>query len=224
MSRERACRRYASYWLLPVPAPTEAVRPVPPAGMTDYCQVPPYVIQNIPPNVLILLDISRSMLYFSYYDGYQTPDHVGRQPVRQPGCSLHGVQLVGASRIPQVLRLLRPRTSSTSTRNVFTPRRPEDGSASGQRMERRLPELVVDAPDRRHAEGPDGRATQREQDRRRNCRAIPSRASSGVSPRPKRPRTPLHYYRDRMSFSSSLRGTRAPRSSTYATQNTDTRQ
>jgi type IV pilus assembly protein PilY1 len=46
------------------------------AGMTDYCQVPPYVIQNIPPNVLILLDISRSMLYFSYYDGYQTPDNV----------------------------------------------------------------------------------------------------------------------------------------------------
>ncbi len=45
------------------------------AGMTDYCQVPPYVIQNIPPNVLILLDISRSMLYFAYYDGYQTPDN-----------------------------------------------------------------------------------------------------------------------------------------------------
>jgi type IV pilus assembly protein PilY1 len=44
------------------------------AGMTDYCQVPPYVIQNIPPNVLILLDISRSMLYFAYYDGYQTPE------------------------------------------------------------------------------------------------------------------------------------------------------
>ena len=43
------------------------------AGMTDYCQVPPYVIQNIPPNVLILLDISGSMLNLAYRDGYQTP-------------------------------------------------------------------------------------------------------------------------------------------------------
>jgi type IV pilus assembly protein PilY1 len=43
------------------------------AGMTDYCQVPPYVIQNIPPNVLILFDISGSMLNNAYSDGYQTP-------------------------------------------------------------------------------------------------------------------------------------------------------
>lgn len=43
------------------------------AGMTDYCQVPPYVVQNIPPNVLILLDISGSMMNNAYYDGYQTP-------------------------------------------------------------------------------------------------------------------------------------------------------
>ncbi|MDD5761884.1 MAG: hypothetical protein PHP88_05165 [bacterium] len=46
------------------------------AVMNDYCQVPPYVIQNIPPNVLILLDISGSMLNFAYHDGYQTPDNV----------------------------------------------------------------------------------------------------------------------------------------------------
>lgn len=45
------------------------------AGMTDYCQVPPYVVQNIQPNVLILLDVSRSMQYFAYYDGYNTPDN-----------------------------------------------------------------------------------------------------------------------------------------------------
>ena len=43
------------------------------AGMTDYCQIPPYVIQNIPPNVLILLDISGSMMNNAYYDGYRTP-------------------------------------------------------------------------------------------------------------------------------------------------------
>ncbi|MBE0605217.1 MAG: hypothetical protein IH610_02890 [Deltaproteobacteria bacterium] len=42
------------------------------AGMTDYCQIPPYVVQNVPPNVLILFDISGSMLNFAYRDGYQT--------------------------------------------------------------------------------------------------------------------------------------------------------
>ncbi|HEY3489787.1 MAG TPA: hypothetical protein VGK27_06670 [Candidatus Deferrimicrobiaceae bacterium] len=36
------------------------------AGMTDYCQVPPYVIQNVPPNVMILQDISGSMLNHAY--------------------------------------------------------------------------------------------------------------------------------------------------------------
>lgn len=45
------------------------------AGMYDYCQVPPYVIQNTPPNVLILLDISGSMLNFAYPDGFQTPEN-----------------------------------------------------------------------------------------------------------------------------------------------------
>ncbi len=44
------------------------------AAMTDYCQVPPYVIQNLPPNVLIVLDISGSMMNFAYYDGFNTPD------------------------------------------------------------------------------------------------------------------------------------------------------
>ena len=43
------------------------------AAMSDYCQVPPYVVQNIPPNVLILFDVSGSMLNFAYSDGYQTP-------------------------------------------------------------------------------------------------------------------------------------------------------
>jgi len=74
MSGERACRWLRILLLVAVLFPAahggSAL-----AGMTDYCQVPPYVIQNIPPNVLILLDISRSMLYFAYYDGYQTPDN-----------------------------------------------------------------------------------------------------------------------------------------------------
>jgi type IV pilus assembly protein PilY1 len=46
------------------------------ASMVDYCQVPPYVIQNVPPNVMIILDTSRSMLYFAYRDDMGTPDNV----------------------------------------------------------------------------------------------------------------------------------------------------
>ncbi len=38
------------------------------AAMTDYCQVPPYVVQNIPPNIVLLLDQSYSMMEFAYFD------------------------------------------------------------------------------------------------------------------------------------------------------------
>lgn len=38
------------------------------AVMEDYCQVPPYVIQNVPPNVMIVLDNSGSMFNFAYVD------------------------------------------------------------------------------------------------------------------------------------------------------------
>ena len=37
-------------------------RQVDAAVMEDYCVVPPYVIQNVPPNVMIILDNSGSML------------------------------------------------------------------------------------------------------------------------------------------------------------------
>ena len=38
------------------------------AGMEDYCQVPPYVVQNIPPNIVLLLDLSASMMEFASFD------------------------------------------------------------------------------------------------------------------------------------------------------------
>ncbi|NWF51734.1 MAG: hypothetical protein HXY47_01455 [Nitrospirae bacterium] len=37
-------------------------------AMTDYCLVPPYVIQNVPPNVMLVVDNSGSMFAFAYYD------------------------------------------------------------------------------------------------------------------------------------------------------------
>ncbi|MBI5575451.1 MAG: hypothetical protein HY896_03725 [Deltaproteobacteria bacterium] len=38
--------------------------------MTDYCIVPPYVIQNVQPNVMIVVDTSGSMFNMAYYDGF----------------------------------------------------------------------------------------------------------------------------------------------------------
>src|SRR4030042_2375192 len=47
------------------------------AAMIDYCIVPPYVIQDVAPNVMIVLDNSGSMLTFAYYDGFTTPTDNG---------------------------------------------------------------------------------------------------------------------------------------------------
>jgi len=43
------------------------------AEMNDYCVVPPYVVQNIQPNVMLVVDTSGSMFNFAYTDGFQTP-------------------------------------------------------------------------------------------------------------------------------------------------------
>ena len=42
------------------------------AVMEDYCVVPPYVIQNVPPNIMIIVDNSGSMFRFAYSDGFNT--------------------------------------------------------------------------------------------------------------------------------------------------------
>jgi type IV pilus assembly protein PilY1 len=41
--------------------------------MTDYCQIPPYVVQNVPSNIMIIVDNSGSMFNFAYSDGFETP-------------------------------------------------------------------------------------------------------------------------------------------------------
>lgn len=42
------------------------------ATMNDYCQVPPYVVQNVPSNIMIIVDNSGSMFNFAYSDGFNT--------------------------------------------------------------------------------------------------------------------------------------------------------
>jgi type IV pilus assembly protein PilY1 len=43
-----------------------------PAAMNDYCVVPPYVVQNIAPNVMLVVDMSGSMFNMAYSDGFET--------------------------------------------------------------------------------------------------------------------------------------------------------
>lgn len=42
------------------------------ATNADYCQVPPYVIQNVPASIMIVVDNSGSMFNFAYSDGFET--------------------------------------------------------------------------------------------------------------------------------------------------------
>lgn len=42
------------------------------AVMEDYCQIPPYVIQNVAPNIMLVVDNSGSMFNFAYFDGFGT--------------------------------------------------------------------------------------------------------------------------------------------------------
>lgn len=42
------------------------------ATNADYCQVPPYVVQNVPANIMIIVDNSGSMFNFAYPDGFST--------------------------------------------------------------------------------------------------------------------------------------------------------
>ena len=42
------------------------------ATNADYCQVPPYVVQNVPSNIMIIVDTSGSMFNLAYSDGFET--------------------------------------------------------------------------------------------------------------------------------------------------------
>ena len=68
------------------------------ATMGDYCQVPPYVIQNVPPNVMLMIDISGSMFNFAYFDGFYTTA-TGDDNL----CDIHRER--GAAAKPRICRL-----------------------------------------------------------------------------------------------------------------------
>ena len=60
------------------------------AGMTDYCIVPPYVVQNIQPNVMIVVDTSGSMFNLAYTDGFHTTATSDDNPCTNSGSPCTG--------------------------------------------------------------------------------------------------------------------------------------
>jgi len=60
------------------------------AGMTDYCIVPPYVVQNIQPNVMVVVDTSGSMFNIAYSDGFQTTTTSDDNPCTNSGSPCTG--------------------------------------------------------------------------------------------------------------------------------------
>jgi len=127
--------------------------------MTDYCQVPPYVIQNIPPNVLILLDVSRSMQYFAYYDGSNTPGDTSDDRLCN-NSALPCTNFTSARPAVGYYGYFDPNQWYTygapgDPSNVFVPRVRAELQIPGPGF----PELADDAADRRHAEGAHRRET-----------------------------------------------------------------
>ncbi|MBI5342872.1 MAG: hypothetical protein HZB63_06105, partial [Deltaproteobacteria bacterium] len=60
------------------------------AAMTDYCIVPPYVVQNIQPNVMIVVDTSGSMFNLAYSDGFHTTTTSDDNPCTNSGSPCTG--------------------------------------------------------------------------------------------------------------------------------------
>jgi len=72
---ENRMRKYYAYskWALVIALLIFSAATGHAATMDDYCLVPPYVVQNIPPNVMVVMDNSGSMMNFAYSDGFFTP-------------------------------------------------------------------------------------------------------------------------------------------------------
>ena len=92
--------------------------------MYDYCQIPPYVNQLTPPNVMILMDTSGSMFNFAYFDGFATPNVSTDDNMCNDGadpCVLYdGVGSPGAYPAYKYYGYFNPDAWYTYSSNVFT--------------------------------------------------------------------------------------------------------
>ena len=106
------------------------------AVMEDYCQVPPYVIQNVAPNVMIVLDNSGSMFNFAYVDpgADNLIDTADDNMCRDSGTPCTGFTFRGTYPTYKYYGYFNPDYWYTYSSNRFVPSAPKIGSGlSGAR-------------------------------------------------------------------------------------------
>lgn len=104
------------------------------AVMEDYCAVPPYVVQNVPPNVMIVLDISGSMFNFAYSDGFETTTTADDNACDNSGSPCTGFTNPGIYPAYKYYGYFNPDYWYTYSSQRFVPSAPKTGSGiSGAR-------------------------------------------------------------------------------------------
>ncbi len=104
------------------------------AAMSDYCVIPPYVIQDIPPNVMIVLDTSGSMFNFSYFDGFTTNDRLDDNDCTSFSNPCEGFAAPGDYPNYKYYGYFNPDYWYTYQSNRFVPQAPKIGSGiAGER-------------------------------------------------------------------------------------------
>jgi type IV pilus assembly protein PilY1 len=98
------------------------------AAMIDYCIVPPYVIQDIPPNVMIVLDNSGSMFNFAYFDGFTTTDILDDNMCTSSSSPCTGFTDPGTYPTYKYYGYFNPDYWYTYSSNRFLPSAPKTGS------------------------------------------------------------------------------------------------
>ncbi|RJQ49877.1 MAG: hypothetical protein C4538_01375 [Nitrospiraceae bacterium] len=104
------------------------------AVMEDYCAVPPYVVQNVAPNVMIVLDNSGSMFNFAYFDGFDTTATGDDNLCSNSGSPCTGFTTPGTYPTYKYYGYFNPDYWYTYSSNRFQPSAPKTGSGlAGER-------------------------------------------------------------------------------------------
>ena len=144
------------------------------AAMNDYCVVPPYVVQNVPPNVMIVVDTSGSMYNFAYSDGFNTTATSDDHDCTS-GDSCSGFTAPGTYPTYKYYGYFDPDQWYTYGSSKFSAGGRQVGSASEPVLGRELAQLAFHAARRHRAQGPD----RREEDGRGGVGFRPARHGSG---------------------------------------------
>lgn len=98
------------------------------AIMEDYCVVPPYVAQNVAPNIMIVLDNSGSMFNFAYSDGFNTTATADDNSCAASATPCTGFATPGAYPTYTFYGYFNPDYWYTYAANRFLPSAPKTGS------------------------------------------------------------------------------------------------